>query len=120
MAALCREISKADKPYDQCCTHLPAPPREGEAAGASEAGIWIEAGQHVIGNFYGLHRKGGTRHGRSGGRGRAEGGGKWARTLNASFSQSEMEIAADRGTNTFRAGRPLSVEREFVTREGNA
>ena len=87
------------------------------AEDASEAGIWREAGQLVIGNFYGLHRKGGTRHERAGGRARAEGGGKWARTLNASFSQSEMEIAADRDTNTFRAGRLLGVEREFALRD---
>ena len=57
--------------------------------------------------------------GREGGTERARlGVGKWARTLNASFSPSEMEIGADRGTNTFRAGRPLSVERGCETRQG--
>ena len=46
-------------------------------------------------------RRGGGQEG-----GKLAGVGKWARTLNASFSPSEMEIGADRGTNTFRAGRP--------------
>ena len=49
----------------------------------------------------------GGREGRRAG-GKLAGVGKWARTLNASFSPSEMEIGADRGTNTFRAGRPCT------------
>ena len=74
-------------------THLPSPLLSGVRAEAAAG--WIEAGQLVIGNFYGLHRNGA----------RESSGGKWARTLNASFSQSEMEIGTAAAAAAAAVGR---------------